>query len=89
LADEIAKNDTINMTETGYYKEWVNRKGGIWSEDKIKEFVNGKMELMLDVKTNGLREPLLVKQFGQICDGGHRLAILRALGHKTVPVRIV
>jgi hypothetical protein len=89
LAEQLAKTDDIKMEETDYYKRWVERKRKSWSEEKIREFVGNKIELMLDVKHNGLKEPLIVKSHGQICDGGNRLAILRALGCKTAIVRVV
>jgi glycosyltransferase involved in cell wall biosynthesis len=91
LAAALAENDVVDLEKTSYFGEWLKRKEGDrrWPKDKIKEFVQGKADLMLDVKRNGLKEPLIVKMFGQICDGGHRLAILRALGHKDAIVRLV
>lgn len=89
LAEEISRKDEIKMEETDYYKQWVERKKGEWPDEKIHEFVGAKIDLMLDVKHNGLREPLIIKSSGQICDGGHRLAILRALGHESAIARVV
>ena len=88
LADKLAMNDDVNMEETDYFAEWVARKPD-WGQDRIREFVQDKMDLMLDVKHDGLKEPIVVKMYGQICDGGHRLAMLRALGHQDVIVRLV
>ena len=89
LAEEIAKNDKIVMEETSFYKKWARRKHIEWSEQKLKDFVQNKIDLMFDVKNNGQKEPILVKMSGQICDGGHRVAILKALGHKSAIVRYV
>jgi GT2 family glycosyltransferase len=89
LAEGIAKNDRIDIEKTDYYKRWVKRKEKSWSAKKIRRFVQGKVDLMYDVKHNGLKEPIITTLNGQICDGGHRLAILRAMDYKSVIVRAV
>ena len=89
LAEEIAKNDEIDVESTSYFAQWMQRKSRHWSEEKIREFVQEKVDIMYDVKRNGLKSPILVKMTGQICDGGHRLAVLRAMGEESVIVRIV
>jgi len=89
LAEQMATDDKIKIEETDYYKRWTKRKEKSWSKEKIHDFVRGKVDLMYDVKHNGLKDPLIVKAHGQICDGGHRLAILRALGYRNVIVRTI
>ena len=42
-----------------------------------------------DVRTTGIREPLIALPDGQVVDGGHRLDAARELGLETVPVRVL
>ena len=42
-----------------------------------------------DVRTTGIREPLIALTDGQVVDGGHRLDAARELGLETVPVRVL
>ena len=38
---------------------------------------------------DGIKEPVLVYKSGKLCDGGHRVALLEALGYKSVIARYV
>ena len=88
LARQVAENENIDPFETDYYKKWVERKAGKWDSRLIRKFVQDKYNLMLDIKANGLRDPLVLQgKEEKLSDGGHRLAILKALGHKSVIVR--
>jgi len=89
LANEIKDNDDINPFETKYYKKWVARKNNIWNDKTIKKFVADKTKLLIDIKNNGQRDPLIVQEDNKLSDGGHRLAMLKALGYKNVIVRRV
>ena len=46
-----------------------------------------KINLLYDVKRNGMREPLLVRSDNMIIDGGHRLLMYKVLGRQGVIVR--
>ena len=87
LATLVRDNDDIDPFETEYYRAWVKRKQGRWSSKRIKTFVKSKFDLMVSIKSNGLLEPLIIQQDNKLSDGGHRLAILKALGYKSVLVR--
>lgn len=88
FARQIAANENTDPFETDYYKKWVERKEGRWSNRMIKKFVQDKYNLMLDIRENGLRDPLVLQgKEEKLSDGGHRLAIMKALGHKSVIVR--
>ena len=88
FAKQIAEDESIDPFDTDYYRKWVERKKGRWSDRMIKKFVRDKYNLMLDIKANGLRDPLILQgKEEKLSDGGHRLAILKALGHKSVIVR--
>ena len=87
LAALVRDNDNIDPFDTDYYKAWVERKRGRWSSKKIRMFVKDKFDLMISIKENGLIDPLIVQQDNKLSDGGHRLAVLKAFGYKSVLVR--
>jgi hypothetical protein len=87
LAEQAAINDSIDPFDTEYYRKWVDRKAGRWSGKKIKQFVKGKYDMMMDIKNNGMKDPLIINTDGKLSDGGHRLVILEALGYESAIVR--
>ena len=87
IAEQISSDDSIDPLKTEYYEKWLQRKEGRWAKRTINEFVLGKFNMMLDVKENGMKDPIILDQANRICDGGHRLAILEALGYESVIVR--
>ena len=87
LANEVGDNDEIDPLSTEYSKQWHKRKKGRWKQGSIDKFVTDKTSLLIDVKRNGLKEPLLVHDNLRLCDGGHRLSILKKLGYKNIIVR--
>ena len=89
LANEIKNNDDIDPFKTKYYDKWVARKKDSWNDKTIKKFVADKTKLLIDIKNNGQRDPLIVQEDNKLSDGGHRLAMLKALGYKSVIVRRV
>lgn len=89
LAQMVASSDTVNPYETTYFSTFKTRKNGRWSDEKIAQFVQSKIDVMYDVKNNGLRHPLLVQMWGKISDGGNRYRILNALGYKSAISRII
>ncbi len=89
LAELAVKNDKIDLTKTDYFQQWVNRKKDKWSSKLIKEFVTDKFNRMVDVRKNGLIEPLIIQSNGKISDGGHRLVMLKALNYKSTIVRYI
>lgn len=90
LAEQIAAGDAFDLFATEYYDLWKKRKEGRWSERALRTFVNLKASVLEDVKVNGLKDPILVERKGlRLADGGHRLVMLKALGHESVIVRLV
>ena len=87
LAEQVSIDDSIDPLKTEYYENWLQRKEGRWAKRTINKFVLGKFNMMLDVKENGMKDPIILDQANRICDGGHRLAILEALGYESVIVR--
>jgi len=87
LAKHVTENPNIDVFDTDYYHKWVERKKGKWSEKFIRCFVQNKFNMMVSVKEIGIKDPLIVDNENKLCDGGHRLAILKALGYKSVIVR--
>lgn len=61
----------------------------VWTEDQLHKFFKGKVKLYMDIKDNGLKQPLIVGKNNKILDGNHRFMMLKHLGHKTVLVRKV
>jgi ParB-like chromosome segregation protein Spo0J len=45
-------------------------------------------DLVVSIKTNGIREPLTIDLKWRVMDGNHRLAAAKILGIKTVDVRV-
>jgi hypothetical protein len=90
LAHLITLGKADDLLSTTYYREWAKRKAGQWSERTLRRFVQMKADVMRSVMLDGLRDPLIVQQDTmKLSDGGHRLAMLRALGHTSVIVRPV
>lgn len=93
LIKEICEKNHVEAGRTEYFKAWRKRKIDQWSERKTLEFVQKKVDALMDVKRNGLKDPLIVqgsgKLKGKLSDGGHRLALLKELGYQRVIVRYV
>jgi hypothetical protein len=87
LAKRIASGEEFDLFATDYYQAWQTRKTGDWSERAIRRFVQLKADVMVDVRDNGLKDPILVDAGLQLADGGHRLLMLKEMGHKSVIVR--
>lgn len=88
LAERIADGEPFDPLETEYYQRWGERKAGKWSERTLRRFVTLKASVMYSVRDEGPKEPLLVERDTlKLCDGGHRLVVLRALGCHFVIVR--
>ena len=88
FAEQIGAGD-IDPFITDYYLRWAERKQGRWSTRTIRKFVKGKYDMMVSVRDNGLKDPIIIDQDNRLCDGGHRLAVLDALGYESVIVRRV
>jgi len=90
LAERIAAGDAFDLFATDYYRLWKLRKEGRWSERALRTFVGLKAGVLKDVQDNGLKDPILVERAGlRLADGGHRLTMLKVLGHKSVIVRLI
>lgn len=88
LAQKILAGD-LDLFDSDYYKAWRRRKKGKWSERTTHQFTTLKADMMKDVMDNGLKDPILVDHGMQLCDGGHRLVMLKAMGHESVIMRVV
>jgi len=65
------------------------RSRSVWTEGQLHEFFKNKIKLYMDMKENGLKQPIIVNNANRILDGNHRFIILKHLGYKTVLVRYV
>ena len=89
LITTAMEKEDFDIKETEYYKVWVNRMQSTWDEKRTYEFVKEKVDLIKDIQENGLRQPILISMDYKIVDGGHRIAILKALGYKSVICRMI
>lgn len=89
LYKAINKNPTLDLRKTSYYKAWHKREKDRWPEERIYNFVKQKADLWFDIKENGIKDPILVLLDNKIVDGGHRVAIARELGYKSILVRTI
>ena len=89
LVKDVVNQDKVDPLKTKYYEVWVNRKKDKCNPKLIKKFVTDKTNLLLDIKKNGPRDPLIVQEDLKLSDGGHRLSIMKGLGYKSVIVRKV
>lgn len=89
LALKLTTTGFEKIEELEYHKAWVDRKKDKWTPGKIDNFVIDKIRIMTSVKKNGLYDPIILQRDNKLSDGGHRLAMLKALGYKTVLVRRV
>ena len=88
LAEQVASGQDFDLWSTDYYQAWKRRKEGKWSERSIRRFVQMKADMLVSVRAAGLRDPLVVYKEGlKLSDGGHRLSLLRAMGHGSAIVR--
>lgn len=77
-------NGLRNFEDFSYYKHWIERKGYDYCRVRITNF----FALYDDIRANGLKEPVAVTITGQKLDGSHRSAIIKHLGHATIPARV-
>lgn len=89
LIKEVSENEAIKLEKTSYYKAWEKRMKNHWPKERIHQFVKEKVDLMFDIKRNGMKEPILVQMDNKIIDGGHRIAILKGLGYKSIITRTI
>ena len=89
LIEQIANRKKVDIEKTDYYKTWRTRMERRWDEKTTKEFVRQKIDLMYDIKKNGMKDPILVQLDNKIIDGGHRIAILKELGYKSIIARTI
>lgn len=73
------------IEKTSYFTKWHNDKGHNYCRVRITNF----KDLYLDIKENGLTEPVVVDNTGQKLDGSHRATIMKHLGHTTIKARVV
>jgi hypothetical protein len=88
LAGMIASGDDFDLFSTSFYERWAAEKEGKWNEKTLRRFVRLKFDMMRSVMEDGLLDPILVERDSlALCDGGHRLTMIKALGYKSVIVR--
>jgi len=61
----------------------------VWSEAKLKRYMDQKIELYQSIKKHGLLKPIVVDAQGRVVDGNHRTEMIRHLGYKTILARKV
>jgi hypothetical protein len=85
LAKRARDND--NPFTTIYYEQVLQSHEGKWAKRVIEKYVLKKFNMMIDVKENGIKDPLIINRAGVLLDGGHRFAILDALGYESLIAR--
>jgi len=90
LAQLIATGQPFDSMATDYADRWKERKWGDWSEKTRRRFISLKVDVMESIRDVGQMDPLIVQREGLcLSDGGHRLAMLKALGYESAIVRLV
>jgi hypothetical protein len=85
---KMVRHDDFDPMNTEYATLWRERKANEWSERTLRIFVNGKWNVMRSIRDEGQRDPIIVQRDGlKLSDGGHRLAMLKALGYQSAIVR--
>jgi len=69
---------------TPYFRSWAALKG----EEATINRIAGFYDLYQWIKKDGLKTPVAVEVTGQKLDGSHRAAIMKHLGHKTIPAKL-
>jgi len=69
--------------DTKYYKI-IKPYRKNWSEEKINNWFQGRVDHYFSIKGEGLRTPIIVDQKNEIVDGNHRYAAIRHLGFKQI-----
>lgn len=91
LFQKVLNSDSIDdIRDSLYYKRVLRArvKDG-WPRGKIDRFVQDKIDLMYDIKTNGFRSPILVRLDNRIIEGNHRLIMARELGYSSIITRTI
>jgi len=87
LTERVLAGDEIDLQDTVFYRDWRERKPR-WRDKTLLALCRNKLGLVRSMIEVGQKDPILVqKDTLKISDGGHRLAILEALGYTTVIVR--
>jgi SAM-dependent methyltransferase len=89
LAQDVVRRSHVHLRHTKYYGYLKKRKGIRWTPNRVYEHTKSKVDMMYDVKNNGMKTPLFVRMYPKIRDGYHRAAILKALGYKTAITRVI
>lgn len=84
----------INLFKTDYYRRLksyrrhIGSKQQTWTEQELTDYMNERVVLYEDVKKNGLKQPIIVRQKdNRIVDGNHRHEILKHLGYKKIIIK--
>ena len=91
LFRKVLASDQIEDIRDNLYYKRVHRTRSCegWPRGKVDKFVQGKIDLMYDVKANGLKNPILIRLDNRIIEGNHRIIMARELGYQSVITRTV
>jgi len=91
LFKKIFSGEEFDYEKTLYYK-FHREKKAYHSPRWIRKSIDYKRTVALDIRKNGFKEPVYIKESrrhpkGKLLDGVHRMAILRELGYENVIIR--
>jgi len=86
---ELIEFNGTDLKKLDYYKAWKEKMKTEWSEEEVCEFVKKKVNNMSDIAKNGMKDAILIHQDNKILDGGHRVALMKSLGYKSIITRII
>jgi hypothetical protein len=88
LIKKVIGNEVLDIKETNYYQS-LRKRLKRWTEERTYNFVKNKINMLFDIKNNGLKDPVIIQLDNTRLDGGHRMDFLAALNYKSVITRIV
>lgn len=84
----LTEDSGFRYDDTKFYQYWRERLPKKSSEWTVK-LLKYKAELALDIKENGIKEPIYFNKEGKLLDGIHRLCIAKLLGYEHILSRIL
>lgn len=82
MSEQMHVSDVLAHYEDGNAAGWPAEFAWLWMEQP------GQMvELIQDIITNGIQQPILLGMDGSIWDGHHRIAAAVALGLDIIPTK--
>lgn len=90
LCRQVLENESIeDLRGLVYYKKIRKARDKDWDRAKIDKFVQGKVDLMYDIKKNGFRNPILIRSDNRLLEGGHRMILAEEMGYSSMITRVV